>query len=196
MRIAAQLIQAATDRHLWAETYERDLQDVLALQSEVASAIAQEIKIKLTPHEQLRLASSRPVDREAYEAYLKGRYFWNRFTDVGMKKAVEYFQRAIEKDPHYAPAYAGLADSYIVLVYFSGVPPKDSFPRAKVAALKAVEMDDRLAEAHTALVCSTSIRMGSLRRRERIPASPGAEPKLCAGLRTLCFASSGTGTHG
>ncbi len=151
VRIAVQLIHAPTDRHLWAKTYERDLRDVLGLQSQVASAIAQEIQIKLTPQEAARVASSHPVDQEAYEAYLKGRYYWNKRTDEGTKKAIEYLKRAIEKDPNYALAYAGLADSYVQLVYFGGVPPKESFPRAKAAALKALELDDRLAEAHAAL---------------------------------------------
>ena len=111
VRISAQLINAATDKHLWAEEYERDLRDVIALQSEVARAIVAEIQAKLTPREQEQLARSRPVNPEAYEAYLKGRYYWNRRTPSGVKKGAEYFQQAIERDPTYGAAYAGLADS-------------------------------------------------------------------------------------
>jgi TolB-like protein/lipopolysaccharide biosynthesis regulator YciM len=151
VRITAQLIQASTDKHLWAESYDRDLRDVLALQDEVASAIAREIKIKLTPQEQARWASTRPVNPEAYELYLKGRYYWNLRTEQGLKKSLEYFQQAIEKDPGYALAYAGLADSYVVLPTWNVMAPKEAYPRAKAAAFKALEMDETLAEAHAAL---------------------------------------------
>jgi len=151
VRITAQLIQAVTDKHLWAKSYERDLRDVLALQSEVAGAIANEIKIKLTPQEQARLASARPVNPEAHEAYLKGRYYWNLRTEEGLKKSSEYFQQAIEKDPGYALAYAGLADTYGVVATWNVMAPKEAYPRAKAAAFKALEMDETLAEAHALL---------------------------------------------
>ena len=107
MCISAQLLQAATDTHLWAESYERDLRDVLALQAEVARAIAGEIQVKLTPQEQMRLARVRQVDPEAYDCYLKGRYHWNKRTLEGLTKAMEHFQEAIERDPTYAGAHAG-----------------------------------------------------------------------------------------
>jgi TolB-like protein/Flp pilus assembly protein TadD len=151
VRITAQLIQAAADRHLWAQSYERDLRDVLALQSDVAQAIANEIKIKLTPQEQVRLVRARPLNPEAHEAYLKGRYYWNLRTEEGLKKGLEYFQQAIEKDPGYALAYAGLADSYVVLGSLAMTPPKEAYPRAKAAAFKALEIDEGLAEAHVPL---------------------------------------------
>lgn len=152
VRITAQLIRArATEKHLWAESYESDLIDVLRLQGEVARAIATQIRIKLSPQEQVRMAASRPVDRETYEAYLKGRFYWNKRTNAGTRKAIEYFQRAIERDAGYAPAYAGLADSYIWLSILGGAAPKESYPRAKATALKALELDDTLAEAHTSL---------------------------------------------
>jgi serine/threonine-protein kinase len=151
VRITAQLIDARTDRHLWAQSYERDLRDVLALQGEVAQAIANEIKIKVTPQEQMRLASARPVNPDAHEAYLKGRYYWNLRTEEGLKKGIEYFQQAIEKDPGYALAYAGLADSYIVLGEWWLMASRGAYPRAKAAALKALEIDETLAEAHTSL---------------------------------------------
>jgi eukaryotic-like serine/threonine-protein kinase len=151
VRITAQLIEAATDQHLWSRSYERDLRDVLALQSEVAQAIAQEIKIKLTPQEQTRLASARPVHREAYDAYLKGHYFWNKGTEEARKRSVDYFNQSIEKDPSYAPAYAGLAESFLALQVHGTWSPREFLPKAKAAAMRAVELDDTLAEARTAL---------------------------------------------
>ncbi len=151
VRITAQLIRASTDTHLWADSYERDLRDVLALQDEVARTIANEIKVKLTPQEQARLKSARPVNPEAYQAYLKGRYFWNKRTAEGFKKAIEYFQQAIEKDPAHALAYAGLADSYNLLGTYRVFPPKEAYPRAKAAAMKALETDATLAEPHASL---------------------------------------------
>ncbi len=151
VRITAQLIEATTDRHLWAESYERDFRDILALQSEVARAIASEIKIKVTPQEQARLAQTRPVNPGAYEAYLKGSYYSNKRTEEAITKAIEYFEKAVEKDPGYALAYAGLADSYSLLVRYGAVQPREAMPKAKVAAQKALQFDDTLAEAHTSL---------------------------------------------
>jgi len=151
VRITAQLIQAVTDKHLWAKSYEGDLHDVLALQSEVAGAIANEVRIKLTPQEQARLASARPVNPDAHEAYLKGRYYWNKRTEADLKKGIEYFQQAIQKDSNYAQAYAGLADSYVVLGARTLMAPSEAYPRAKAAALKALEIDQTLAEAHVSI---------------------------------------------
>jgi TolB-like protein/Flp pilus assembly protein TadD len=151
IRITANLLHAATDRHLWAESYERGLSEILALQSEVAQAIANAIKIKLTPQEQTRLARARSVNPEAHEAYLKGRYYWSMRTQGGLKESLEYFQEAIEKDPGYALAYAGLADSYLVLAVYAVMAPREGIPRAKAAGFKALEMDETLAEAHTSL---------------------------------------------
>jgi serine/threonine-protein kinase len=151
VRITAQLIHAATDTHLWAESYDRDLRDVLALQSEAARAIAAEIRVKLKPQERARLERTRRVDPEAHEALLKGRYHWNKWCPEGLMKGVEYFQRAIEKDPTYASAYAGLAESYVFLGYWGYLPATNAYPKAKAAALKALELDDTLADAHRSL---------------------------------------------
>jgi len=151
VRITAQLIHAATDTNLWAESYERDLRDVLTLQSEVAKTIVQEVQIKLTAQDQARLSSSRRVNPQAYEAYLKGRYSWNKRTEEGLKKGIEFFRQAIEKDPTYALAYTGLADSYNILGQWGGLAPRESFPLAKAAAVKALEMGEGLAEAHCSL---------------------------------------------
>jgi len=151
VRITAQLIQASTDRHLWAETYERDLRDVLALQGDVAQAIAREIRIKVTPQEQSWLTSKRPVDPEAYEMYLKGYYFWNKRTEAGARRSVEYFQQAVDRDPGYAPAYLGLADGYSLLGNYSLLPSGEAFPKAEAAASKALTIDNGLAGAHAVL---------------------------------------------
>jgi len=151
VRITAQLIEAPTDRHLWAETYDRELRDVLALEDDVARAIAREVKVKLTPQTQARLTGAHPVNVEAHDDYLKGRFFWNQRTPDGLKKAIEYFRQALERDPQYAPAYAGIADAYYLLPAISDVPPGEAWPKAREAAQKALELDDTLAEAHTSL---------------------------------------------
>ncbi|MBZ5561928.1 MAG: tetratricopeptide repeat protein [Acidobacteriia bacterium] len=151
VRVTANLLHAPTDRHLWAQTYESDLQDVMVLQGEVARAIANEIQTRVTPSEERRVASARPVNPEAHEAYLKGRYSSKLSTAEGLKKSVAYFQQAIEKDPGYALAYAGLAESYFFLAGWGVMAPKEAFPRVKSAASKALEMDETLAEAHAFL---------------------------------------------
>ncbi|HUI51526.1 MAG TPA: winged helix-turn-helix domain-containing protein [Terriglobales bacterium] len=151
VRISVQLIQAMTDAHVWAENYQRDLRDVLALQAEVARAIAGEILAKLTPQEELRLTRARQVDPQAYECYLKGRFFWNKRTLQGFARAAEYFQQAIGKDASYAAAHAGLADTLSRLGWWDFVRPEEGCGRAKAAAQKAVELDASLAEAHAAL---------------------------------------------
>ena len=151
VRVTAQLIEAKSDRHLWAESYDRNLHDVLALQDEVARAIAAEIRVKLTPQQQALLTNARSVNPEAHDAYLLGRYYWNQSTEEGLKKAIEYFNEAIEKEPGYAEAYSGLAEAYVVLGDFEILTPKENYPRADAAATKALELDDAQAEAHTAL---------------------------------------------
>ena len=142
VRITAELIDARTDEHLWAKSYERDLRDILTLQSEVARAVAEEIKIKLTPQEQARLGRARPVNPAAHEAYLKGRYYWNKYTEEGFRKSIEYFKRAVGIDPRYAPAYFGLAACYNHLAGaragVKAMAPRDAMPKAKAAALKAL----------------------------------------------------------
>ncbi|MDA2926372.1 tetratricopeptide repeat protein, partial [Acidobacteria bacterium AH-259-G07] len=151
VRITAQLIHGTTDEHLWAESYQHDLSDILALQSEVARAIAQEIQIKLTPEEQQHLASVQPVNPEAHEAYLRGRYYWNKRSREGFKKGLDYFQQAAEIDPDYALAHAGLADSYILLAASNQLRPHEAFPKAREAVTKALAINETLAEAHASL---------------------------------------------
>jgi TolB-like protein/Tfp pilus assembly protein PilF len=151
VRITTRLIHAASDQHLWAETYDRDFLDILSLQSEISRQVANEVRIILSPEENARLASGRLVNREAHEAYLKARYYWNKRSEDGVKKAVEYFRRAIDSDPTYARGYAGLADCYHILGYYNTLSPKEAYPKAKAAALKALELDPSLAEPHASL---------------------------------------------
>jgi serine/threonine-protein kinase len=151
VRISAQLVHASTDTHLWAREYERDVRDVLALQSEVARAVADEVRAQVTAQERAGLSRVSAVDPEAHEAYLKGRFQWNKRTREGAQKALDYFQRAIEKSPGWAPAYAGLADTYMVLYSYQFMEPDEGKRLAKAAALKALELDDSLGEAHASL---------------------------------------------
>ena len=150
VRITVQLIDAQTDEHLWAENYERNLKDVLSLQSDVALAIAERIRVKLTPNEKLRLASAGQVDPETYRAYLRGIYYLNQFTPEGFAKGLAYLHEAVDKDPGDPLAYAALARGYC-LIGHSANPPPDAWARAKESAIKATLLDDELPEAHTAL---------------------------------------------
>lgn len=150
VQVTVQLIHAATDRHLWAESYERDLRDVLTLQKEIARAIAGEIRARLTPHEEVRLAAGRAVNPEAHETYLLGRHQLRKVTREGTEKAIEYFQQAIQKDANHALAYAGLSEAYDTLSTFY-MAPREAMPKAKAAGLKAVELDESLADAHASL---------------------------------------------
>jgi TolB-like protein/DNA-binding winged helix-turn-helix (wHTH) protein len=150
VRITAQLIQASSDKHLWAQSYEVELRDILTVQKEVARSIVEQIRLELNPHEQRRLDQPQAVNGEAYEFYLKGRFFWNKRTGEGLKKAIDYFSQAIQNDPNYAPAYAGLADSYALAGdwKYGVLAPREAYPRAKAAAKKAIALDSTLGEAH------------------------------------------------
>jgi eukaryotic-like serine/threonine-protein kinase len=152
VKVTAQLIDAPSDRHIWADSYERDLKDVLPLQGEVAQAVAREVGVKLTPSGQAGLAATtRPVIPAAYDAYIRGRHAWNKRKESNLREGIQLFQESIDADPTYAPAYAGMADCYGQLGYASYVSPEESFPRAKAAAQKALELDPNLAEAHASL---------------------------------------------
>jgi len=153
VRITVALFEAKTEKQLWAQSYDQALRDVLTLQAEVASAIANEIQVKLTPSEKQQLATVRTVDPDAYLAYSYGRYYWNKRSPEFIQKGIEYFHRAITKDPSYAPPYAGLADAYAQLgsIGIDAAPPGEVMPKAKTAALEAVKRDETLAEGHTSL---------------------------------------------
>ena len=153
VRITVHLIEGANERQLWAEAYERDLQDVLALQSELASEIARRIRVTITAPEQRRIATSRRVDPDSYDAYLRGRHFLNKRFRDDLRRAIEYFTTAIDLDPTYAPAHAGLADSYSLLATlgYDVLPPREAMPRARAAASAAIELDPLMAQAYASL---------------------------------------------
>jgi TolB-like protein/DNA-binding winged helix-turn-helix (wHTH) protein/Flp pilus assembly protein TadD len=153
VRVTVELFDARSDKHIWADSYDEDIRDTLSLQSSVTRAIALQIRAIVNPQEQLALAKSKAVDPDAYEAYLKGRYFWNKRTQEGLKKAIGYFSRAITIDPGYAEAYSGLADAYSIAGdwKYGLLPPLDAFPKATAAAAKALALDNSLGEAHASL---------------------------------------------
>ena len=149
LRITAQLVNAAEGHHLWSERYDRELDDVFAIQDEITLAIVDRLKVRLLGDDEEKLCKCHTLGFEVYDLYLKGRYFWNRMTEDGLKTAIQYFEKVVELAPDCALAYAGLADSYNVLPFFSSVSPRDTFPKAKEAALKALEIDETLGEVHT-----------------------------------------------
>ena len=151
VRVNVQLIRAATDEHIWADEYQREYRSILVLQEEIAQTIARQIKITLSPQQQMSLADTRELDPEAHEDYLKGRYYLNQRTEDALARSIDYFQHAVARDPAYALAYSGLADACALLGFRGGLPSKEAFSRAKAAALKAVALDDALAEPHASL---------------------------------------------
>ena len=151
VRVTAQLVQAADQTHVWTETYDRDFGDILLLQRDIAQAIAREIKIKLTPGAAMRLASAGAVSPQAHEAYLKGRYFWNKRTEDALQKGIVHFQDAIAHEPRYAAAYDGLSDSYLMLACRGVLPARDTFQKARQAVVKALEIDGALGEGYATL---------------------------------------------
>jgi eukaryotic-like serine/threonine-protein kinase len=151
VRITAQLIDAATDEHLWATSYDRDMTDVLAIHSEVARAVAEAVRAELTSQEAIRLERKQTVDPAAYELYLRGRYFWNRRNQADIERSIDYFQRAIEIDPGYAEAYAATAAAYMVLTTHGSIRSRETYPLAREYARKALDLDPGLAAAHAAL---------------------------------------------
>jgi TolB-like protein/Flp pilus assembly protein TadD len=151
VRIAAQLIRVSDQTHMWAQTYERDLGDILVVQNEVAQAIAKQIRIELAPGDEVRLFDAATVHPEAYQLCLKGRYFWYKRTETALKKGIEYFDSAIAQDPAYAPAYAGKADCFSLLACRGFVAPREGFPRADAAATHAIDLNASLGEAQASL---------------------------------------------
>ena len=150
-RVSAQLIRVSDQTHLWAKNYDRDMHDLLGIENELGKTIAQQVQVNLSPQRQMELSKMRTVDPEAYDLYLKGRFYWNQRTPAGNKESIGYFKQATAKDPNFALAYAGLADAYNFGNIIGDYSPKDSFPEAREAAIKAIALDPSLAEAHAAL---------------------------------------------
>jgi TolB-like protein/Flp pilus assembly protein TadD len=151
VRVNVQLIHAPTDAHLWADTYDRKLTDIFAVETEIAKTVADTLQARLTGSEQHIIAARPTENAEAHQLYLKGRFFWNKRTGNDLRKSIDYFEQAIAADPNYGLAYAGLADGYVLLPGYTAGSPRDCYPKAKVEAKKALELDDTLAEAHTTL---------------------------------------------
>jgi TolB-like protein/DNA-binding winged helix-turn-helix (wHTH) protein/Flp pilus assembly protein TadD len=151
VRVTVQLVQARSDRHLWSEQYEGAVGDVLALQAEIARSVAREVRATVTPQESVRLAAGAPIDPKAYDLYLRGRYLWSQRTEEGMRRSIDYFLRALELEPTFAPAHAAIAESYGPLGYLGFMSPEEATPKMKAAALRALELDPDLVEGLTAL---------------------------------------------
>jgi len=151
VRITAQLIRSSTDEHLWAESYTGKLENILTLQANIAKAIAKEIKLTLSPEEELKFSSNKKINPEAHEAYLRGKYFWNLRTPEDIQKGLTFFQEAVKNEPLYALAHVGIAESYNLLHQYAGLPSRETYPKAKAAALKALEIDPNLGEAHISI---------------------------------------------
>ena len=176
VRVNVQLINALTDAHLWADTYDRKLTDIFAVESDIAKTIAESLQAKLTGSEKNAISKKPTENLEAHELYLKGRYFWNRRNTASLRKAGDYFQQAIDLDPNYALAYAGLADVHSILPIYAGTAPKDDVPKALAAARKAVELDRNLAEAYTslgnALVSNAQLKLAEQEFRRALVLNP------------------------
>jgi len=148
VRITAQLIHAPNDQHFWADSYDRDLSDVLTLQTEVAQAIAHQVQVKTTEQDNVRLSHSRLVNPKAHDIYLRARAQWNKRTPESLRKSIEYFQQAILEDPDYALAYAGMADAYVISAEEGYIPSREAYDKIRWASSKAVEVDDSVADGH------------------------------------------------
>jgi TolB-like protein/Flp pilus assembly protein TadD len=176
VRVNVQLINALTNAHLWAETYDRKLIDIFAVESEIARTIADTLQARLRSSEKTAISTKPTENPAAHELYLKGRYFWNRRNTASLRKAGDYFQQAINLDPNYALAYAGLADVHSILPVYAGTAPKDDVPKALAAARKAVELDGNLAEAHTslgnALVSNAQLKLAEAEFRRALELNP------------------------
>jgi TolB-like protein/predicted Zn-dependent protease len=176
VRVNVQLINTLNDAHLWADTYDRKLTDIFAIESEIAKNVAENLKARLTGRAEEVLAARPTENPEAHELYLKGRYVWNRRNPASLRKAGGYFQQAIDLDPNYAPAYAGLADLHSILPIYAGTAPKDDVPKAIVAARKAIELDSNLAEARTslgnALVSNAQLKLAEPEFRRALELNP------------------------
>ena len=194
VRITVQLVDVASDRSLWAKSYERGLTDILALQSEVAHAIADEIRIQVTPDERARLRSKGAVNPAAHVAYLQGSFLWNRFTGESVKEAIRRYEEALAIDPNYAAAYGGLADSYIMLANHHILPPREGYSLGRKAAERGLLLDESLAEApHLARLDSSSFRLGLAGRRARVLAGGATQSRLCVRTKPICAAAIGDG---
>jgi len=188
VRVNVQLINALTDAHLWADTYDRKLTDIFAVESEVAKNIAETLQARLSGSEKSSIAKTPTVNPEAYELYLKGRFFWNKRTGTDLRKAIDYFNQAIAKDPNYALAYVGLADSYLLLSSYAAVSPAESLPPARSALKKALELDDSLAEAHASFGLLATLELDLHRALDELKRAVELKPNYATAHHWLSLA--------
>src|SRR6266849_7741135 len=188
VRVNVQLINALTDAHLWADTYDRKLTDIFAVESDIAKTVADTLQAKLTSSEKSSIAKAPTANPEAYELYLKGRFFWNKRTGEGLRKSIEYFNQAIAKDPNYALAYVGLADSYLLLSSYAAVSPADSLPPARSALKKALELDDSLAEAHASSGLLATLELDLHRALDELKRAVELKPNYATAHHWLALA--------
>jgi TolB-like protein/Tfp pilus assembly protein PilF len=188
VRVNVQLINAMTDAHVWADTYDRKLTDIFAVESEIAKTIAETLQAKLTGAEKSSIAKAPTANPEAYELYLKGRFFWNKRTGADLRKAIDYFNQAIAKDPNYALAYVGLADSYLLLSSYAAVSPGESLPPARSALKKALKLDDSLAEAHASFGLLATLELDLHRALDELKRAVELKPNYATAHHWLALA--------
>ena len=188
VRVNVQLINALTDAHLWADTYDRKLTDIFAVESEIAKTIAETLQAKITGSEKSSIAKAPTEDPEAYEFYLKGRFFWNKRTGTDLRKAIEYFNQAVAKDPNYALAYVGLSDSYLLLPTYGSTSSQEALPPARAAAKKALALDDSLAEAHASLGLLATIELDLERALSELERAVQLKPNYATAHHWLALA--------
>jgi tetratricopeptide (TPR) repeat protein len=167
LRVTVQMIDATKDRHLWAESYDRDLRDVFAIQSDIARQVADALRVRVLPDEGAKLEKKPTASTGAYLLYLKGRYYWNERSKESIQKAIEYFTEAIRADPNYAKAYTGLAECYMILENWGYITPAEATPKRKSYAAKAIELDESLAESHVALAVTLGSKEWDFKGAER-----------------------------
>ncbi len=188
VRVNVQLINAITDAHLWAETYDRKLTDIFAVESEIAKTIAETLQARLSGSEKSSIAKAPTEDPEAYELYLKGRFFWNKRTGADLRKAIEYFNQAVARDPNYALAYVGLSDSYLLLPNYGSTSSQEALPPARTAARKALALDDSLAEAHASLGLLATIELDLERALSELERAVQLKPNYATAHHWLALA--------
>src|SRR5438045_1171572 len=188
VRVNVQLINALTDAHLWADTYDRKLTDIFAVESEIAKTIADTLQARLTGSEKTEMSKKPTEDPEAYEFYLKGRFFWNKRTGADLRKAIEYFNQAVARDHNYALAYVGLSDSYLLLPYYGSTSSQEALPPARTAAKKALALDDSLAEAHASLGLLATIELDLNRALSELERAVQLKPNYATAHHWLALA--------
>ena len=198
LNVQVDLVDAVTGAQIWGAGYDRNIADLVAVKQAIAQEVTAKLKLKLSSEEQRRLVKRDSTNAEAYQFYLRGRYFWNKRTSDGIKQAIEHFQQSIERDPNFALGYVGLADSYTGLTFYNFAAPHETMPKAKESAIKALALDNTLAEAHTSLAhILIELRLELVGGGERVQAQYRTQARLCDGPSVVCDSlSNGYGSVG